>query len=197
MRGGGPRFVVAASLLAIGAGACAYANGYDASRYPGSAPASSVDPEIEPLPPSAKQRMRDPRGVGAIDAGVVVATTAALSSRAVTHPAAANDAGADAAEATAVSAAVTAECGKKGDLCPMQRFMHGAMETAHTPETLTAAFTRVAGMSPDPGWAWVAIATRGADLANAGDVAASKAQCKACHDTYREKYRALHRARPL
>lgn len=79
----------------------------------------------------------------------------------------------------------------------MQSFMHGAMETAHTPGTLTSAFTRLAGMSPDPTWSWAAIATRGADRANAGDVRTAKAQCKACHDAYREPYRATHRAQKL
>jgi len=57
-------------FVAAGLGACAYANGYDPSRYPSAAPGSSVDPEIEPLPPSPKRRMRDPRGVPAFDAGV-------------------------------------------------------------------------------------------------------------------------------
>ena len=179
--------------LAFGfAVACASVNGYDASRY-APATAGSVDPEIEPLPPSQKRRMRDPRGVPMTDAGAGTGTVMSAA-----PPVDASRDADDAIEApsTASSAAAPA-CGKKGDGCPMQRFMHGAMETAHTPDTLTAAFTRLAGMSPDPAWAWVAIATRGADLANAGDVAAAKAQCKACHDAYREKYRSEHRARPL
>ena len=79
----------------------------------------------------------------------------------------------------------------------MQSFMHAVLETAHTPGTLTSAFTRLAGMSPDPAWSWVAIATRGAELANAGNVPAAKGQCKACHDAYREPYGATHRARAL
>jgi hypothetical protein len=54
---------------ATGAGACAQANGYDPSRYPSGAPVILVDPEIEPLPPSPKRRMRDPRGAPGLDAG--------------------------------------------------------------------------------------------------------------------------------
>jgi len=159
-------------------------NGYDATRYAGAAPEASVDPEIVPLAPSKKQRMRDPRWVR-VDAGADADADAGASA----------DASASADANT--SAGASAGCGTKAAPCPMQRFMHGAMETAHTADTLTAAFTRVAGMSPDPSWAWVAIATRGADLANAGDLPAAKAQCRACHDTYREKYRSHHRTRPL
>lgn len=165
-------------LVAVWMTACVRGAGLDAPAEP----AAKVDPEIEPLPPSPKRWMRDPRGVPVFDAGVVAIAAV---------PPPADDAGAPAA------AAVVTACGTKADPCPMQRFMHGAMETAHTPDTLTAAFTRVAGMSPDPAWAWVAIATRGADLANAGDVGGAKGQCQACHDAYRERYRALHRMRKL
>lgn len=172
-------FVLASGLL----GACAYANGYDPSRYSSPQPAASVDPEIEQLPPSPKRRMRDPRGVPAFDAGVLatVVTFAKASS-----PAREDD-----------GATVAVACGTKADPCPMQRFMHGFMETAHTPDSLTRVFSLLAGMSPDPAWAWVAIATRGAELANAGEVARAKAQCVACHDAYREAYKASHRTRPL
>jgi len=150
--------------------------------------AAKVDPEVEPLPPSPKRRMRDPRGVPVFDAGVAT-PTAATDAAGIAQVAAVADAATPTSEATA--------CGSAAEPCPMQRYMHGAMETAHTPDTLTAAFTRVAGMSPDPAWAWVAIATRGADLANAGDVAGAKGQCKACHDAYREAYRARFRARKI
>ncbi|HSO41186.1 MAG TPA: hypothetical protein VLT33_52025 [Labilithrix sp.] len=176
-------------LLAAGVGsACAYANGYDPARYASPAPTASVDPEVEPLAAEPKRRMHDPRG-----------TASARPALARVEP---GDAGAAAAPIVAVTPGADAgapawTCGSKADPCPMQRFMHGAMATAHTPDTLTAAFTRVAGMSPEAAWSWVAIATRGANLANAGDVAGAKAQCDVCHDAYREPYRAQHRARPL
>jgi cytochrome c553 len=79
----------------------------------------------------------------------------------------------------------------------MQRFMHASVASAHTADSLTTAFTLIAGMSPDPAWSWVAIATRGANLANAGDLAGAKGQCVACHQAYREAYRAQYRLRPL
>lgn len=182
--------VTAAAFGAFGAcgafgafgAACAYASGVE----PAAETVTKLDPEVEPLPPSPKRRMRDPRGVPVFDAGLTAAPAPVVAL--------------DAAPPDAVPAAPAgsaAGCGTKAEPCPMQRFMHGAMETAHTPDTLTAAFTRVAGMSPEPEWAWVAIATRGADLANAGDIAGAKGQCKACHDAYREAYRARHRARKL
>ena len=177
----------AQALLLLGAltallGACAYANGYDPARYAAPPPAASTDPEIEPLAPSPKRRMRDPRGAVIVRAAPADASVAMVANA----PAAATD-----------FAAPGVTCGSRTDPCPMQRFMHGALATAHTAETLTAAFTRVAGMSPDPAWSWVAIATRGADLANAGDLAGAKAQCGACHAAYREPYRARYRSRAL
>ena len=171
-------------FAAAGLGACAYANGYDPSRYPAEAKVPLTDPEVEPLPPSPKRRMRDPRGVPAFDAGIGAAA-------APTAPALAP------VVAVEAGAPVVVDCGSRANPCPMQRFMHGTMATAHTADTLTTAFSLVAGMSPDQEWAWVAIATRGADLANAGEVARAKAQCVACHDTYREAYKSRHRARPL
>ena len=189
-----PRERLAAALgVAALVAACAHASGVEATAET----AQTIDPEVEPLPPSPKRRMRDPRGVPVFDAGVAVAASVSVAVAAM--PPAAVDAGVPDAGPTAAASAPASQaaCGTKADPCPMQRFMRGAMETAHTPGTLTAAFTRLAGMSPDPAWAWVAIATRGADLANAGDLAGAKGQCKACHDAYREPYRTLHRARTL
>jgi hypothetical protein len=174
--------VAVAALVALVA-ACGHASGVE----PIAESVAKVDPEVEPLPPSPKRRMRDPRGVPVLDAG----------SAAAAMPEVLADAGVLAAATDASASADSTGCGSRPNPCPLQRFMHGAMETAHTADTLTAAFTRVAGMSPDPAWAWVAIATRGADLANAGEVAGAKAQCKACHDAYQEPYRQLHRARKL
>jgi hypothetical protein len=78
----------------------------------------------------------------------------------------------------------------------MQKLMRG-MGTASTADALEAAFTRVAGMSPDPGWQWGAIAKKGAELAKAGDTSGAKAQCKTCHDQYREPYKAQYRGRKI
>jgi hypothetical protein len=79
----------------------------------------------------------------------------------------------------------------------MQRFMRGSMASASTPEALASAFSRAAGMSPNGGWSWRAISQKGADAAKAGDVPGAKAQCKACHDAYKESYKAQYRARKI
>lgn len=181
---------LAVVVAAAGLGACAYANGYDPARYPVATPGSSLDPENEPLPPSKKRHMRDPRGVPAFDAGPSAQGTHVAHVAAPVVPEAAPS-------PVEPGPLVVVTCGARGAPCPMQRFMRGTMETAHTADTLTTAFSLVAGMSPDADWAWVAIATRGAELANAGELARAKAQCVACHDAYRERYKALHRARPL
>jgi len=86
-------------------------------------------------------------------------------------------------------------CGDREHPCPMQKLMRGTMGSAKTPEELTAAFNRVAGLSPNGGWQWRAIAQKGAELAKGGDTAAAKKQCKACHDQYREPYKQQYRAR--
>ena len=164
-------------LLLLLLGACAGAAGFDPAKPTFDPVSAAADSEVEPLPPSPKRKMRDPRGAAVLEAGAPV--------------------GSAAPDAPVASAAPVATCGSKAAPCPMQRFMRGAMATAHTPDTLTSAFTRVAGMSPDPAWRWVAIATRGAELANAGDIAGAKAQCKVCHEAYEELYRSRHRTRQL
>ncbi len=181
-------------VLLLGAGsACAYANGYDPSRYASSTPAASVDPETEPLPTSPRRLMRDPRGTASarpvlakpdvVDASAPDVAVAIAMVAPVVPPVA--------------DAAPAPTCGTKADPCPMQRFMHASVASAHTADSLTTAFTQVAGMSPDLAWSWVAIATRGANLANAGDLGGAKRQCVACHAAYREAYKAQYRTRPL
>jgi hypothetical protein len=76
----------------------------------------------------------------------------------------------------------------------MRTTMAGA---ASDPAALQAAFSKLAGLSPNGGWAWRSIAQKGADAAKAGDVAEAKKQCKACHDQYREQYKQQYRARKI
>jgi len=52
-------------------------------------------------------------------------------------------------------------------------------------------------MSPNGGWTWAAISKKGAELAKGGDVAGAKAQCKACHDAYKEPYKQQYRGRKI
>jgi hypothetical protein len=172
---------VLAATLAMASLSCASVNGLDPHKPVQDELSAAYDPEVEPLKPSPKLRMRDPRGIA------FVAPPPKATIPMVTPPPA----------APAPGPAVAANCGTKLSPCPMQHFMHLEMDTAHTADRLATAFTLVAGMSPDPAWAWVAIATRGAERAIAGDVSAAKAQCAACHESYREAYKARHRARPL
>lgn len=79
----------------------------------------------------------------------------------------------------------------------MQKLMRGGMASASTPEALESAFNRVAGLSPNGGWQWAAIAKKGAELAKSGDVPGAKKQCKACHDQYKDAYKAQYRARKI
>jgi hypothetical protein len=180
--------LLVASLIAVTIGwgtigwatmGCASVNGFDPSKAVHDQTAAAPDPEVEPLQPTPKRRMRDPRGVAFV-APPPKATIPMMAPPAVDS-----------------AAAGPTTCGTKAHPCPMQRFMHLEMETAHTADTLATAFSLVAGMSPDPSWAWVAIATRGSEKAIAGDIPAAKAQCTACHEAYREAYKKGFRARAL
>jgi hypothetical protein len=79
----------------------------------------------------------------------------------------------------------------------MQKLMRGQMTAASTGPALEAAFNRVAGLSPNGGWAWASIAKKGAELAKAGDVPGAKAQCKACHEQHKDAYKKQYRAKKI
>ncbi len=88
-------------------------------------------------------------------------------------------------------------CGTKDNLCPLQKMMRGEMAGASTGPALAAAFAHVGNLSPNGGWSWRAISAKGAELAKAGDTAGAKQQCKACHDAYKEPYKASFRAKAV
>jgi hypothetical protein len=61
---------------------------------------------------------------------------------------------------------------------------------------------QVPKLVPDAGWnavaqGWGTIAEAGAASAQAGDMAAVKQACKTCHKTWRNKYKASYRLRPV
>jgi hypothetical protein len=61
---------------------------------------------------------------------------------------------------------------------------------------------QVPKLVPDQSWnagaqGWGSIAQAGAASASAGDMAAVKQACKTCHKTWRNKYKASFRLRPL
>lgn len=93
-------------------------------------------------------------------------------------------------------------CGTPGlPPCPLQGWMRANVASqlsANNMSALATGLDRTAKLAPDPAWtSWVAIASRGADAARKGDVAGARASCKACHDAWREAYRAKYKARPL
>jgi hypothetical protein len=167
---------------------------------------AAADPDTQPLPEGPATHIRDPRASASAAASAsgsasaapagsgAPASSAAPSASASATVAAAKPKPPAAGPAAAPPAAV--DCGTKENPCPMQKLMRG-MAAASTPEALEAAFTRVAGLSPSPGWQWSAIAKKGAELAKSGDVAAAKAQCKACHDAHREAYKSGFRGRKI
>ncbi len=62
---------------------------------------------------------------------------------------------------------------------------------------LAAALDKIAAMAP-PGYSnWSSISKDGANAARAGSLDAAKASCTACHNQYRNKYKAELRTRPV
>jgi hypothetical protein len=165
--------------------------------------AVTPDPEATALPEAPRGKMLDPLAPAPPPPPAPAPTpepSAAASASAATSAVASGPRPATSASAApkpSAAAAAPVECGTKDKPCPMQLFMRGTMSGATTPEQLAAAFARVAGMSPNGGWSWRAIANKGAEAAKAGDVPAAKAQCKACHDAYKEPYKQQYRARKI
>jgi cytochrome c556 len=63
---------------------------------------------------------------------------------------------------------------------------------------LADGLERTARLSPDMAWeSWRTIASQGAAAARKGDINRARAACKACHDTWREAYKAKFRKRPI
>lgn len=94
-----------------------------------------------------------------------------------------------------------ATCGKKPlPDCPLQKWMKENMKPAlekNDTARLTQTFEQVAAHAP-PGFSgWDTIAKKGADAARQGDIKAVKAECKACHDDLRSRFRKEIRDKPL
>jgi hypothetical protein len=97
-------------------------------------------------------------------------------------------------------------CGERGQpKCPLEAWMEEEVEAAAEAGDagrLAAAYEKMARFAPEPSWnegpnAWQAIAEAAAAKARAGDLRGARAACKQCHQAWRERYRAEHRARPL
>ncbi len=196
-----PRLVVSTLLVTVPvlvAAACSL-SGQEKRVYDAPIAAGTQDPDTWALPAASHPKMNDP-----LAPGTAVATpppTATVEPRAELD-AGTEDAAIASAKPTATAApkapvAAGVECDGKAKPCPMQLFMRGTMAGASTPEALTAAFNRCAGLSPNGGWSWRAISQKGAELAKGGDTAGAKKQCAACHGQYKESYKTTYRGRKI
>lgn len=98
-------------------------------------------------------------------------------------------------------------CGSKENPCPLQKWMRQNMATANSSGDMAALqtqFAKVAAISPDKSWNgsdakanWDAIAKAGIDAAKANDAAGVKGACKACHDAFKDKYKASYRTKAV
>lgn len=90
-------------------------------------------------------------------------------------------------------------CGTSDSPCPLQKWMRsnmGAPLAAGDMDALGRAMTHVASSSPDPTWTtWAQVANQGAAAAAAKDIVGVKASCKACHDAFKDKYKAQYRSK--
>ena len=94
-----------------------------------------------------------------------------------------------------------ATCGKKGlPDCPLQKWMKENMKPAldqNDTARLAQTFDQVAAHAPAGFTGWDTIAKKGADAARQGDIKTVKAECKACHDDLRSRFRQEIRDKPL
>lgn len=95
-----------------------------------------------------------------------------------------------------------APCGQPGlQPCPLQAWMRkniaSPLASSNTP-ALAAGLDRLANLTPNPAWrSWPTIASQGASAARRGDLVGARASCKACHEAWREQYKAKFRALPI
>ncbi len=101
---------------------------------------------------------------------------------------------------SAASADSAPACGTKDNPCPLQKWMRANMGPALASAdlaTLAKSLDKAATFSPDPSWDWSKIAKDGADAARKGDLAATKASCKTCHDKYKDSYKSKFRTKAV
>ncbi|HSO32644.1 MAG TPA: hypothetical protein VLT33_09010, partial [Labilithrix sp.] len=98
-------------------------------------------------------------------------------------------------------AAANALCGVKPQPdCPLQAWMKAntnpAIAAADFP-ALATALEKTVTFAPAGYGNWASIAKDGAKAAKAGDMTATKASCRTCHDQYKAKYKADLRGRKI
>jgi hypothetical protein len=93
----------------------------------------------------------------------------------------------------AAAAVFAAGVAAAADLTPLGKWMKpnmGAALAGQDFDTLQKNFDFVSGKAPSADYGqWATFAKNGSAAAGKKDIAAVKAACKSCHDTYKEKYR--------
>ena len=177
------------------------------SAEPAPAEPSAVGKPENAAPHTAPEKPEHERAAkpAAGDAPAPAKPASAEPSAANTAPAA-PPAAANAQPATPAPAAATGPCGEKNQpKCPLQAWMEKNLQDpldAGDLKRVAASFTKLARFSPDASWnagatGWSAIANSAATAAGAGDAASVKQACKSCHKTWRSKYKATYRTRPI
>jgi hypothetical protein len=162
------------------------------SASSGTAPSASVTatPATASAAPSASEAP-----TASASASAATTDTAAPSATASTTAVAKKDAAAPAASGAA------AECGTKPQPdCPLQAWMKANANPpmlANDLPGLATALDKIAGLAPAGYTNWASIAKDGAKAARAGDMTATKASCRTCHDQYKDKYKKEMRARKI
>jgi hypothetical protein len=163
-------------------------------------PATACSKSVEATPATMASATATPSAGSA-------ASSAAASASAAGAPSATPPAGASASPSATPSgappelAAANAACGNKPlPDCPLQAWMktntNPALAKNDLP-TLAVALDKMVAFGP-PGYVnWASISKDGAKAARAGDVAATKASCRTCHEEYKTKYHADLRGRKL
>jgi hypothetical protein len=103
-----------------------------------------------------------------------------------------------------VADAQDASCGSKTNPCPLQKWMQdniGNKMADGKLDEVANALDKLAAMSPDTTWSdWSKFSKDGAAAARKGGddgTRATKAACKACHDKYKNDYKAKFRTRAV
>ena len=106
-----------------------------------------------------------------------------------------------ASEGSGAPAQVAGPCGDKGlPDCPLQSWMKANLQSqlnAGDTVRLARALDELSTRAPAGFDKWSASATKAAEAARQKDIAAVKAECKACHDRDRTRFRAEIRKTPL
>lgn len=89
----------------------------------------------------------------------------------------------------------------QADDSPMKTWMKANMGAARASNDfpgLVKAFDKVAASNPDPTWSeWAPISKQGSAAAKAQDMRGVKDSCNACHQKYKDAYKAKYASRPF